>query len=208
MVIGSKVNCNTHITFYNIEDLNEGIKTISFFTKSSHEDIITCLEKRTLKNADDDKILHITIVNKDTLQRQRVNIFWDNTILDDIRFELLNYLVSEEVVVDVRSSRFEVIIRAKYSNRNDVKTLVFNDHRSFDDIFDDIRQGLESHPIDEWLLADNNVNTHYIILKYSGSATRRKMPSKTFSVKMPGYSSSDILEILTSKGDMICNQNT
>lgn len=122
-----------------------------------------------------------------------------------IRDIVITDLLQRGIIVDCKQNRYQITVRSMRNNINDVRTFVFNTSQDFDSVFSMIKNFLKSYKDDKPQVFLNkeslNKTSHCVILCKAGSVLSMRSGTRSLTVKLPGYSSLDVVKILKGEND-------
>jgi hypothetical protein len=115
-------------------------------------------------------------------------------------------------VVDIKSTRYRVVIRNAISSSYDNRSFCFNSEKGFEEVVEELKALLHKIITRE---REGNVvfdafnlqkkATHYIIV-FDTYVRFSRSKSKSFRISIPGYSSSEILDLIVSRDKKVVEQ--
>jgi len=124
--------------------------------------------------------------------------------IEKVRFNTLKTLSKMKGFMNVKQTRFQIVVKNQMSQQNDSRVVTFNSALTFDEIVKDVERFLNNRiekVKKEDVLFDVGKKvktTHYVTVTLAGTLERRKQATKTFSIFIPHYSSAEVIDLLRS----------
>lgn len=140
----------------------------------------------------DDKVKSYKVIFKKNIEKEKMR-------------EIAQEVKRLACFIDVKETRYQLIVKNQMSAELDSKVVVFNSNLSLEELFGALKKMLDARieeALKDEIIFDTSKlkkSTHYVTLTRAGTLERRKACSKTFKIFCPNYSSKEIIELLKVK---------
>ena len=178
-------------------------KSVSFkiFTEEEVGELIKKLKKKFKASYENGCRVAITCSDNKG-KKKKIEFNYHDLNINDIKSRVYKNILCYNSTIDIKNTRYRIIVQNKDSSQLDVKTFTFNSTLQFKKLYMIIKNKLykEIEKVKEeeivFLKTKKKKTTHYVSLMRAGNKERLLQPSRAFSINLPNYSSKEVIEIM------------